>query len=95
MRGWDFWIKLTAFAEAFAAAKVSANGLVAQLVEQRPFKPLVQGSSPCQPTRLESAILFRLAVEFLSFSVVLRATQSAAAQSAGAGADGGSFQGAT
>ena len=32
--------------------KISANGLVAQLVEQRPFKPLVQGSSPCQPTRL-------------------------------------------
>lgn len=25
-------------------------GLVAQLVEQRPFKPFVQGSSPCQPT---------------------------------------------
>lgn len=26
------------------------GGLVAQLVEQRPFKPFVQGSSPCQPT---------------------------------------------
>src|SRR5690349_12525860 len=25
-------------------------GLVAQLVEQCPFKALVQGSSPCQPT---------------------------------------------
>ena len=25
-------------------------GLIAQLVEQRPFKPFVQGSSPCQPT---------------------------------------------
>ena len=24
--------------------------MVAQLVEQRPFKPFVQGSSPCQPT---------------------------------------------
>jgi hypothetical protein len=28
----------------------SANGLVAQSVEQRPFKPLVLGSSPSQPT---------------------------------------------
>ena len=27
-----------------------AVGLVAQLVEQCPFKALVQGSSPCQPT---------------------------------------------
>ena len=26
------------------------DGLVAQLVEQCPFKALVQGSSPCQPT---------------------------------------------
>src|SRR5258707_12017119 len=26
------------------------KGLVAQLVEQCPFKALVQGSSPCQPT---------------------------------------------
>ncbi len=26
------------------------GGLVAQLVEQCPFKALVQGSSPCQPT---------------------------------------------
>lgn len=26
------------------------SGLVAQLVEQCPFKALVQGSSPCQPT---------------------------------------------
>ena len=29
---------------------VSAFGLVAQSVEQRPFKPLVEGSSPSQPT---------------------------------------------
>src|ERR1039457_7050618 len=28
------------------------GGLVAQLVEQCPFKALVQGSSPCQPTSL-------------------------------------------
>ena len=28
----------------------SRDGLVAQLVEQCPFKALVQGSSPCQPT---------------------------------------------
>src|SRR5258706_14154055 len=28
------------------------SGLVAQLVEQCPFKALVQGSSPCQPTTL-------------------------------------------
>lgn len=27
-------------------------GIVAQLVEQRPFKALVQGSSPCGPTTL-------------------------------------------
>ena len=30
------------------------GGLVAQLVEQCPFKALVQGSSPCQPTSLRS-----------------------------------------
>ena len=29
------------------------GGLVAQLVEQCPFKALVQGSSPCQPTTFE------------------------------------------
>ncbi len=28
-------------------------GLVAQSVEQRPFKPLVLGSSPSQPTTLK------------------------------------------
>ena len=27
-----------------------SDGLVAQSVEQRPFKPLVEGSSPSQPT---------------------------------------------
>ena len=31
------------------------EGLVAQLVEQCPFKALVQGSSPCQPTSLRPA----------------------------------------
>lgn len=30
--------------------QIWGRGLVAQLVEQRPFKPFVQGSSPCQPT---------------------------------------------
>src|ERR1044071_1308328 len=34
------------------AARIAAWGLVAQLVEQCPFKALVQGSSPCQPTSL-------------------------------------------
>ena len=33
-------------------APLSGLGLVAQLVEQCPFKALVQGSSPCQPTSL-------------------------------------------
>ena len=33
------------------------RGLVAQSVEQRPFKPLVQGSSPCQPTTFFFTIL--------------------------------------
>jgi hypothetical protein len=33
-----------------------AAGLVAQLVEQCPFKALVQGSSPCQPTSLPDFI---------------------------------------
>ena len=32
--------------------EVANCGLVAQLVEQRPFKPLVLGSSPSQPTSL-------------------------------------------
>ena len=89
-----FWIKLAAFARLSLLQRFLQNGLVAQLVEQRPFKPLVQGSSPCQPTPPCAVFLFRLAVEFLSFSVVLRAAQSAAAQSASAGADGSSFQGA-
>ncbi|MDB6065801.1 MAG: hypothetical protein JWR26_2009 [Pedosphaera sp.] len=31
------------------------SGLVAQLVEQCPFKALVQGSSPCQPTTVFEA----------------------------------------
>ena len=31
------------------------GGLVAQLVEQCPFKALVQGSSPCQPTIFQNA----------------------------------------
>jgi hypothetical protein len=34
------------------------GGLVAQLVEQCPFKALVQGSSPCQPTSLRSPIRY-------------------------------------
>ncbi len=33
---------------------MSAFGLVAQSVEQRPFKPLVEGSSPSQPTTFSS-----------------------------------------
>jgi hypothetical protein len=33
-----------------AGLKANNFGLVAQLVEQCPFKALVQGSSPCQPT---------------------------------------------
>src|SRR5437870_3901786 len=45
MQKWD--------AEQFSRATKAARhwyGLVAQLVEQCPFKALVQGSSPCQPT---------------------------------------------
>src|SRR6266850_2344005 len=34
-----------------------SSGLVAQSVEQRPFKPLVLGSSPSQPTTLKTALL--------------------------------------
>ena len=33
-------------------------GLVAQSVEQRPFKPLVAGSSPAQPTTFHSKMPF-------------------------------------
>ena len=35
------------------ALRCVSDGLVAQSVEQRPFKPLVVGSSPTQPTTLK------------------------------------------
>lgn len=35
---------------AFCAEDIELEGLVAQLVEQCPFKALVRGSSPRQPT---------------------------------------------
>lgn len=35
---------------SFSNGGAMFRGLVAQLVEQCPFKALVQGSSPCQPT---------------------------------------------
>ena len=33
-----------------SSPSVGTNGLLAQLVEQRTFNPLVEGSSPSQPT---------------------------------------------
>ena len=36
------------------SVRVPMAGLVAQLVEQCPFKALVQGSSPCQPTTVKA-----------------------------------------
>src|SRR5262249_53127241 len=39
------------------------HGLVAQLVEQRPFKPLVLGSSPSQPTTLLPLVVLRAVQE--------------------------------
>jgi hypothetical protein len=49
------------------------RGLVAQLVEQCPFKALVRGSSPRQPTRF-------LCLGFTSFAEVLVDTTSARLQ---------------
>jgi predicted GIY-YIG superfamily endonuclease len=43
---------LVAVAGRNAGRQQIACGLVAQSVEQRPFKPLVPGSSPGQPTKL-------------------------------------------
>src|SRR5260370_41669556 len=40
--------------------RLPSIGLVAQLVEQCPFKALVQGSSPCQPTNLPLTFRSRL-----------------------------------
>ena len=44
----------TAVLAVWSFALLTLAGLVAQSVEQRPFKPLVPGSSPGQPTTLET-----------------------------------------
>src|SRR5438034_8153463 len=44
------WMGQSLICETYFAAFSANDGLVAQLVEQCPFKALVQGSSPCQPT---------------------------------------------
>src|ERR1039457_1532960 len=48
------------------------DGLVAQLVEQCPFKALVQGSSPCQPTSLRFPQTLRTAARQASQMMVGR-----------------------
>ena len=45
-----FAMRLMRPGRCFGPLPAGARGLVAQLVEQCPFKALVQGSSPCQPT---------------------------------------------
>src|SRR6266480_2332391 len=50
------WMGQSLICETYFAAFSANDGLVAQLVEQCPFKALVQGSSPCQPTTFSQSL---------------------------------------